>query len=243
MEIWKTAAYADGKPIHSLWKRTGLSHRSANRFPTATPEQAVYAHSHNACCCEYPSPSLPIRHKKERETEIKKSGSTALGQTEKLYSRFVFMECVRNRTFFPSYRQGHSRKENHKGSLWKSRYSRLFCRFFTFIPAVFGAFGKIVGTGNQNHPETLLAIMGAAKTDLVILPPAVFPQEEGPFQTPFLAPAHRSPCSGASRPERFTSGGLRSAHSRFASSSRSRMEGFTTASSRRPLLITPSIMP
>jgi hypothetical protein len=29
--------------------------------------------------------------------------------------------------------------------------------------------------------------MGAAKTDLVILPPAVFPQEEGPFQTPFLA--------------------------------------------------------
>ena len=50
MEMWKTAAYADGKPIHGLWKRTGLSHRTANRFPTATPVQAVYAHSHNACC-------------------------------------------------------------------------------------------------------------------------------------------------------------------------------------------------
>lgn len=54
MEMWKTAAYADGKPIHSLWKRTRLSHRSANRFPTATPDQSVYTHPHNACCCEYP---------------------------------------------------------------------------------------------------------------------------------------------------------------------------------------------
>ena len=174
---------------------------------------------------------------------IKKSGSTALGRTEKLYSRFVFIGSVRNRTFFPSYRQGHSRKGNHKGSLWKSRYRKLFCRFPTLIPAVFGAFGKIVGTGNQNRPETLLAPVSAAKTDLVILPPAVLPQEEGPFQTPFLAPAHRSPCSGASRPGRFTSGGLRSAHSRFASSSRSRMEAFFSGSSRRPLLITPSIIP
>ena len=163
--------------------------------------------------------------------------------TERLYSRFVFMGSVRNRTSFPSYRQEHSRKGNHKGSLWKSRYRRLFCRFSTLISAVFGAFGEITGTGNQNHPETLLALMGAAKTDLVILPPSVFSQEEGPFQTPFLAAAHRSPCSGASRPGRFTSGGLRSAHSRFASSNRSRMEGFATASSRRPLLITPSIMP
>lgn len=126
---------------------------------------------------------------------------------------------------------------------WRLRYRRLFCRFPTLIPAVFGAFGKVMGTSNHSYPETLLAIMGTAKTDLVILPPTVLPQEEGPFQTPLLAPAHRSPCSGASRPGRFTSGGLRSAHSRLASSSRSRMEGFATASSRRPLLITPSIMP
>ena len=176
-------------------------------------------------------------------TKLKNNGSTAIGQTEKLYSRFVYIGSVRNRTFFPSYRQGYSRKGNHKCSFWKSRYRRLFCCFPTLIPAVFGAFGKVAGTGDQNRPETLLALMGAAEADLVILPPAVLPQEEGPFQTPFLAPAHRSPCSGASRPGRFTSGGLRSAHSRFASSSRSRMEGFATASSRRPLLITPSIMP
>lgn len=54
MEMWKTAAYADGKHIHSLWKRTNLSHRSANRFPTATPDQAVYTQFHNACYYEYP---------------------------------------------------------------------------------------------------------------------------------------------------------------------------------------------
>ena len=171
-------------------------------------------------------------------TKLKNNGSTALGQTEKLYSRFVFIGSVQNRTFFL-----HISKGNHKGFLWKRRYRRLFCRFSTLIPAVFGAFGKIVGTGNQNRPETLLAPMSAAKTGFVILPPAVLPQKEGPFQTPFLAPAHRSPCSGTSRPGRFTSGGLRSAHSRFASSSRSRMEAFFSGSSRRPLLITPSIMP
>ena len=174
--------------------------------------------------------------------KIKKSGSTAIGRTDKLYSRFVFIGSVRNRTFFPSYWQGHSRKGNHKGSRWKNRYMKLFCRFCTIIIAVFGAFGMVMGTSNHSYPETLLAVMGAAKTDLVILPSTVFPQEEGPFQTPFLAPAHRSPYSGVSRPGRFTSGGLRSAHSRFASSSRSRIEGFATASSRRPLLITPSIM-
>jgi len=46
----------------------------ANRFPTAPPGQAVYAHSHNACGCE--NPSYPFlsgmeqtekKHKKERE--------------------------------------------------------------------------------------------------------------------------------------------------------------------------------
>jgi len=55
MEMWKTAAYADGKPIHGLWKRTGLSHRTANRFPTATSDMAVYTHSHNAYYGYYPS--------------------------------------------------------------------------------------------------------------------------------------------------------------------------------------------
>ncbi len=231
-----------GNPIHSLWKRTSLSHRSANRFPTATPDQAVYAHSHNACYCEYPSyPFLSVI--KEGEAETKKEREYSHRTNRKAVLPFCVIRSVRNRTFFPSYRQGNSRKGNHKGSLWKSRYRRLFCRFSTLIPAVFGAFGKVMGTSNHSYPETLLAVMGAAYTDLVILPPAVFTQEEGPFQPPFLAPAHRSPCSGASRPGRFTSGGLRSAHSRFASSSRSRMEGFVTASSRRPLLITPSIMP
>lgn len=76
--MWKTAAYADGKPIHSLWKRTGLSHRSANRFPTATPDQAVYTQSHNACC-EYPSiPFLSII--KEKRNKKKRAGVQPLDE-------------------------------------------------------------------------------------------------------------------------------------------------------------------
>lgn len=163
--------------------------------------------------------------------------------TERLYSRFVFMGNVRNRTFFPSHQQNHRRKGNHKGSLWKSRYRRLFCRFPTHIPAVFGTFGKVAGTGHHHRPETLPAGVDAALTEFIVLAAAILSQEEGPLLPPLFAPAHRLPCSEVSRPGRFTSGGLRSAHSRFASSSRSRMEGFFSGSSRRPLLITPSIMP
>ena len=37
MEIWKTAARADGKAIHNLMeKRQAFFHRSANSFPTAS---------------------------------------------------------------------------------------------------------------------------------------------------------------------------------------------------------------
>ena len=44
--------------------------------------------------------------------------------------------------------------------------------------------------GRHHRPETLLAGMGAALTELVILTPAILAQEERPFQTPFLAPTH-----------------------------------------------------
>ena len=80
-----------------------------------------------------------------------------------------------------------------------------------------------MGTGDKDCPEALLAGMDTALADLVISAAAVLPEEEGPFQPPLLAPAHRS-CSGG-----FfcwaLSGGLRSPHSRLASASRSRMEG------------------
>ena len=52
-----------------------------------------------------------------------------------------------------------------------------------------------MGAGDKNHPEALLAGVGAALADLVILAAAVLAQEESPFQPPLFAPAHRS-CSG-----------------------------------------------
>ena len=82
MEIWKTAAHADGKPIHGLWKRTGLSHRTVNRFPTATPDMAVYTHSHNAYYGAYPSdPFLSFMERKRKGQ--KKNVSAAHGRTVK----------------------------------------------------------------------------------------------------------------------------------------------------------------
>ena len=143
---------------------------------------------------------------------------------------------------------------NHKGGSRKSRHRGNFSRFSTLIPTLFRACGQVMGTGDERCPETLLAGMDTSLADFVVLAAAVLPQEEGPLQPPLLAPAHRS-CSGG-----FfwwdLSGSLRSPHSFFASSSRSRMEGFfsgairrasslalSSSSPRRLLLMIPSIIP
>ena len=52
-----------------------------------------------------------------------------------------------------------------------------------------------MGTGDEDCPEALLAWVDTALADLIVPAAAVLPQEEGPFQPPLLAPAHRS-CSG-----------------------------------------------
>ena len=143
---------------------------------------------------------------------------------------------------------------NHTALTRKSRHRRFSVPFSTPISALFRACGLVMGTGDKNRPETLLAWVDTALADLVVLAAAVLPQEESPFQPPLFAPAHRS-CSGG-----FfwwaLSGGLRSPHSRLASASRSRMEGFfsgvvlraspwafSNSSPLRPLFSTPSIIP
>ena len=132
---------------------------------------------------------------------------------------------------------------NHKGLLIKGLYRGKKAEFSTVFTTFFCPPGKIPGTGNQICPETLLTGMGAGLTDPVILPLAIAAQEKAPIPTPLLASAHGSLRSGVSRPVCFPSGGFCWAHSFFAASSRSRMEGLPWGSSRRPLLITPSIIP
>ena len=131
---------------------------------------------------------------------------------------------------------------NHKGLPVKSRYRGKNGDFLTLILTVYRAFGTVTGTSNNFCPVTLLAVMGTGLTELIMLSSAVASQEKRPFEMPLLASAHRSPCSGTSRPGRFPSGGFCWAISFFAASSRSRMEGLPWGSSRRPLLITPSII-
>src|SRR5699024_3127597 len=110
-------------------------------------------------------------------------------------------------------------------------------------------------TGPPHRPEALLAGMDTAFAELVILASAVLAQEECPLHTPFLAPAHKSPSSGGFFCGAGLSGPFRDPHSRFASSNRSRIEGFfsgvvlrasawafSSSSPRRPLLMIPSIM-
>ena len=49
---------------------------------------------------------------------------------------------------------------------------------------------------DQTRPETLLAIVDAVAAERVVRLASPVIQEERPFQTPFLAPAHKSPSSG-----------------------------------------------
>ena len=166
----------------------------------------------------------------------------------------LLWKSVQNSLSAPFKLKGQTHMGNHKGGSRKSRHRRFFSPFSTPICTLFRACGLVMGTGDKNRPETLLAGMDTALADLVVPAAAVLPQEEGPLQPPLLAPAHRS-CSGG-----FfcwaLSGGLRSPHSRLASASRSRMEGFfsgvvlraspwafSSSSPLRPLFSTPSIIP
>ena len=132
---------------------------------------------------------------------------------------------------------------NHKGLALKSRNRGTKDEFSTLITTLFCSPRKVTGTSDQTGLETLLATMGAGFTKPVILAFAIAAQEKAPVPAPLLTSAHGSLRSGVSRPVRFPSDGFCGAHSFFAASSRSRIEVFPWGSSRRPLLITPSIIP
>ena len=222
----------------------------ANIVSHSSADMVVYTHSHSACCCEHPSCPILIERKRENK---KRSGSVTLGLNRRRRSRSAMKKCSKPGLCTPQI--GGARPHgNHKGYSRKSRHRRFFSPFSTLICTLFRACGLVMGTGDEDCPEALLAWVDTALADLVISAAAVLPEEEGPFQPPLLAPAHRS-CFGG-----FfcwaLSGGLRSPHSRLASASRSRMEGrfsgaplcaspwaFSCSSPLRPLFSTPSIIP
>ena len=223
----------------------------ANIVSHSSASMTVYAHSHSAYYGEYPSRPILIEREKR---EQKRSGSVTLGLNRRRRSHSVMEKCSKQPLCPPSNQRERPTWGNHKGGSRKSRHRRFFSPFSTPIPAFFRACGLVMGTGDEDCPEALLAWVDTALADLIISAAAVLPEEEGPFQPPLLAPAHRS-CSGG-----FfcwaLSGGLRSPHSRLASASRSRMEGFfsgvvlraspwafSNSSPLRPLFSTPSIIP
>lgn len=154
----------------------------------------------------------------------------------------LLWKSVRKLTFIPAFSEERDGMINHKVLLLKRSYRGRKQGYSTLILTVYRAFGTVTGTADYFRPETLLAVMDTAFAQRIVIPPAIAIKEERPFQTPLLASAHRLPCSGTSRPGRFSSGGFCWASSFFAASSRSRIEVFSWGSSRRPLLITPSII-
>ena len=163
----------------------------ANIVSHSSADMAVYTHSHSACCCEHPSCPILIERKRENK---KRSGSVTLGLNRRRRSRSAMKKCSKPGLCTPQI--GGARPHgNHKGYSRKSRHRRFFSPFSTLICTLFRACGLVMGTGDEDCPEALLAGMDTALADLVISAAAVLPEEEGPLQPPLLAPAHRS-CSG-----------------------------------------------
>lgn len=124
----------------------------------------------------------------------KKAGASPSAQTEGGAPALLW-KGVQNSLSTPLKSEGKARMRNHKGGSRKSRHRRFFSPFSTPICTLFRACGLVMGAGDKNHPEALLAWVGTALTDFVILTAAILAQEESPFQPPLLASAHRS-CSG-----------------------------------------------
>ena len=128
------------------------------------------------------------------QTHDNRAGASPSAQTEGGAPALLW-KSVQNNLFTPLKSEGEARMGNHKGGSRKSRHRRFFSPFLTPIPTLFRACGLVMGTGDEDRPEALLAGMDTALADLVVPAAAILPQEEGPFQPPLLAPAHRS-CSG-----------------------------------------------
>ena len=62
--------------------------------------------------------------------------------------------------------------------------------FSALICTLFRACGLVMGTGDENRPEALLAGMDATLAELIVPTAAILPQENGPLQPPLLAPVN-----------------------------------------------------
>ena len=251
MEMWKTAA----PPMENRYSRpdgkaAGFPTARKHRFPQLRRHGRLHTFPQRLLLRTF---FLSDPDGKRKKRTKKEAGASPSAQTEGGAPALLW-KSVQNSLFAPLKSEGEASMGNHKGGSRKSRHRRFFSPFSTPICTLFRACGLVMGTGDKDCPEALLAGMDTALADLVVPAAAVLPEEEGPFQPPLLAPAHRS-CSGG-----FfcwaLSGGLRSPHSRLASASRSRMEGFfsgvvlraspwafSSSSPLRPLFSTPSIIP
>ena len=135
--------------------------------------------------------SCPVLIEKEKKEHKKEAGALPSAWTE-CGAPALLWESVQNGPFPPPKRRREGGMGNHKGGSRKSRHRRFFSLFSTLIPTLFRACGQVMGTGDERCPEALLAGMDTAFADLVVLAADVLPQEEGPFQPPLLASAHRS---------------------------------------------------
>src|SRR5699024_4625876 len=165
MEMWKTAA----PPMENRYSRPD---GKAAGFPTARKHRFPQFRKHDRLRT-FPQrllrrisfPSCPVVLERKKRTT--KAGVSPSVQNEG-GAPALLCKSVQNCGFVPlkSVRQTHM--GNHKGGSRKSRHRRFYSPFSTPIPAFFRACGLVMGTGDEDCPEALLAGMDTTLADLVI---------------------------------------------------------------------------
>ncbi|WP_455909823.1 hypothetical protein [Dysosmobacter welbionis] len=136
MEMWKTAACADGKPIHSTWKRTNLSHILQTSFPQRRRDrQFTHIPTTPAAAKIHPILSYPVWSRQRKN--IKKEREYSHRMNREAVLPFSIMESVEKSVFSSVRRDEPPYMGNPKGISLKSAYRRKNRPFSTLILTLF----------------------------------------------------------------------------------------------------------
>ena len=170
MEMWKTAA----PPMENRYSRPD---GKAAGFPTARKHRFPQLRRHGRLHT-FPQRLLlrtsflsdPDGKRKKRTK--KEAGASPSAQTEGGAPALLW-KSVQNSLSAPLKLKGQTHMGNHKGGSRKSRHRRFFSPFSTPICTLFRACGLVMGTGDEDRPEALLAGMDTTLADLVISAAAI----------------------------------------------------------------------
>lgn len=165
MEMWKTAA----PPMENRYSRpdgkaAGFPTARKHRFPQLRRHGRLHTFPQRLLLRTSFLSDPDGKRKKRTKKEV---GASPSAQTEGGAPALLW-KSVQNSLSAPLKLKGQTHMGNHKGGSRKSRHRRFFSPFSTPICTLFRACGLVMGTGDEDRPEALLAGMDTALADLIV---------------------------------------------------------------------------